>query len=161
MLPPAMAELAERFGARLAERGLEPSEVETAFTPRRLLLLARGLPEREPDREEQLVGPPVAVAFKDGQPTPAALGFARRCGVEPEALERVATDKGEYLAATQRTAGRPTAEVLAELVPEIVSRLSWAKTMRWGTGQGPWVRPVHGVVSLLGGEAVPFRLFGV
>lgn len=161
MLPPAMAELAERFGARLAERGLEPGEVETAFTPRRLLLLARGLPEREPDREEQLVGPPVAVAFKDGQPTPAALGFARRCGVEPEALERIATDKGEYLAATQRTAGRPTAEVLAELVPEIVARLSWAKTMRWGTGQGPWVRPVHGVVSLLGGETVPFRLFGV
>ncbi|HEX2163662.1 MAG TPA: glycine--tRNA ligase subunit beta [Thermoanaerobaculia bacterium] len=161
MLPPAAAELAQRLRERLAERGIEPADVETAFTPRRLVLLARGLPEREPDREERLVGPPVSVAFEDGQPTPAALGFARRTGVAPEALERIATDKGEYLAATQRTAGRPTAEVLAEVVPEVLARLYWAKTMRWGSGHGPWVRPVHGVVSLLDGEPVPFRLFDV
>lgn len=161
MLPPAAAALAEGFRERLAARGIEPRQVETAFTPRRLLLLARGLPGREPDREERLVGPPVSVAFADGRPTQAALGFARRCGIEPEALERVETDKGEYLAATQRTAGRATAEVLAELVPEVLARLHWAKTMRWGTGEGPWVRPVHGVVSLLDGAPVPFRLFGV
>jgi glycyl-tRNA synthetase beta chain len=161
MLPPAVAELAERFRQRLAERGLAPAEVETAFTPRRLVLVARGLPEGEPDREERVVGPPVAVAFRDGQPTPAAVGFARRCGVEPADLERVATDKGEYLAAVQKTAGRPTREILAEVVPEILARLYWAKTMRWGTGEGPWVRPVHGVVSLLDGKLVPFRLFGV
>ncbi|HUO86513.1 MAG TPA: glycine--tRNA ligase subunit beta [Thermoanaerobaculia bacterium] len=161
MLPPAVAELAEKLAGRLAERGLAPGEVETAFTPRRLLLVARGLPEREPDREEQVIGPPVSVAFRDGGPTPAALGFARRCGVAPEALERVATDKGEYLAATQHTAGRPTTEVLAELLPEVVSRLTWAKTMRWGEGEGPWVRPVHGVVALFDGEPVPFRLFGI
>ncbi|HEX6202606.1 MAG TPA: glycine--tRNA ligase subunit beta, partial [Thermoanaerobaculia bacterium] len=85
MLPPATAELTERLRERLAERGLEPAEIESAFTPRRLLVVARGLPEREPDREERVVGPPVAVAFKDGKPTPAALGFARRCGVEPDA----------------------------------------------------------------------------
>ncbi|HEX6201554.1 MAG TPA: glycine--tRNA ligase subunit beta [Thermoanaerobaculia bacterium] len=161
MLPPATAELADRLRERLAERGLEPAEIESAFTPRRLLVVARGLPEREPDREERVVGPPVAVAFKDGKPTPAALGFARRCGVEPDALERVATDKGEYLAATQRTAGRTAAEVLAELVPDVVARLYWPRTMRWGASEGPWVRPVHGVVSLLGGEPVPFRLFDV
>lgn len=161
MLPPAIAELAERLVAELADRGLAAGEVEVAFTPRRLLLIARGLAEREPDREEQLVGPPVSVAFRDGEPTPAALGFARRCGVAPEALERITTDKGEYLAVTQHTTGRPTTEVLAELLPGLIARLSWAKTMRWGEGEGPWVRPVHGVVALFAGEPVRFRLFGV
>ena len=167
MLAPAVAELAARVSADLAARGLEPAAVETAFTPRRLVLVATGLPEREPDREERTVGPPASVAFgADGAPTAAALGFARRCGVEPDALERVATDKGEYLAAVVRVAGRPTAEALAEVVPPALAELSWPRTMRWGAGLGPWVRPVHGIVSLFqsgssGGAVVPFELFGV
>ncbi len=161
MLPPALAELGAAVRERLRERGLEAESLDTAFTPRRLVLLARGLPEHEPDREERVIGPPVAVAFRDGAPTPAAIGFARRCGVEPAELERVETDKGEYLAALQRTAGRPTPEVLASVVPEALGKLYWAKTMRWGRGRGPWVRPVHGVVSLFAGEVVPFALFGV
>jgi glycyl-tRNA synthetase beta chain len=162
MLEPAVAELGELFAARLAARGVEVRELETAYTPRRLVLIARGLPEREPDREEQVVGPPVSVAFdKDGKPTKAAEGFARRLGVEPAELSRVETDKGEYLAAVERTEGRPMTEVLADVVPEVLGRLYWPKTMRWGRGEGPWVRPVHGVVSLYAGEVVAFRLFGV
>jgi len=162
MLAPAVAELAARVTADLAARGLEPAAVETAFTPRRLVLVATGLPEREPDREERTVGPPASVAFDAaGEPTAAALGFARRCGVEPDALERVATDKGEYLAAVLRSAGRPTAEALAEVVPAALAGLAWPRTMRWGAGVGPWVRPVHGIVSVFGGEVVPFELFGV
>ena len=162
MLAPAVAELAERLASGLRERGLEPEEVETGYTPRRLVLAARGVPEREPDREERLIGPPASAAFTaDGAPTAAAQGFARRCGVAPEALERVETDKGEYVAALQRTEGRPTPEILAELVPAALARIAWPKTMRWGAGAGPWVRPVHGIVSLFGGEPVPFELFGV
>ena len=162
MLAPAVAELAERVKSGLTARGLEPAAVETAFTPRRLVLVATGLPEREPDREERTVGPPASVAFDAaGEPTAAALGFARRCGVEPDALERVATDKGEYLAAVLRSAGRPTAEALAEVVPAALAGLAWPRTMRWGAGVGPWVRPVHGIVSVFGGEVVPFELFGV
>ena len=162
MLAPGVAELAEAIASGLRERGLEPEEVETGYTPRRLVLAARGVPEREPDREERVVGPPAAVAFgADGAPTAAAKGFARRCGIEPEALERVETDKGEYVAALQRTEGRPTREILAELVPAALAAIAWPKTMRWGAGTGPWVRPVHGIVSLFGGEPVPFELFGV
>ena len=162
MLAPAVAELAEAVAAGLRERGLEPEEVETGFTPRRLVLAARGVPAREPDREERVVGPPASAAFaSDGSPTAAAQGFARRCGVPPEALERVATDKGEYVAALQRTEGRPTAEILAELVPAALAGIAWPKTMRWGEGSGPWIRPVHGIVSVFGGTPVPFELFGV
>lgn len=162
MLAPAVAELAERVSGELAGRGLEPSEVATAYTPRRLVLRLGGLAPAEPDREERTVGPPVSVAYDDdGAPTKALLGFAKRCGVEPEALEREETDKGEYLAAVVRSEGRPTAEVLAEVVPRALAAIPWPKAMRWGSGTGPWVRPVHGIVSLFAGEVVPFELFGV
>src|SRR5437763_2756424 len=162
MLEPGVRELATRVFEELMARGLGPREVEAGFTPRRLVLVLSGLPEREPDREEQVMGPPVRAAFAaDGSPTPALLGFAKRTGLEPGELARVQTEKGEYLAATRRIAGRDTREVLAEIVPRILAGISWAKTMRWGSGEGPWVRPVHGVVSLLDGEVVPFDLFGV
>jgi glycyl-tRNA synthetase beta chain len=162
MLEPGVRELATRVFEELMARGLGPREVETGYTPRRLLLILNGLPEREPDREEQVMGPPVRAAFAaDGSPTPALTGFARRTGVEPDQLARVQTDKGEYLAATKKTEGRPTREILAEIVPRILAGISWAKTMRWGSGEGPWVRPIHGIVSLLDGEVVPFELFGI
>jgi len=162
MLAAGVREIASRVFEELMARDLGPREIETGFTPRRLLVRMSGVPQREPDREEQVMGPPVRAAYAgDGAPTPALLGFARRCGVEPEQLLRVATEKGEYLAAARRTAGRPAATVLAELVPRILAAISWPKTMRWGAGEGPWVRPVHGLVSLFEGEVVPFELFGV
>ncbi|HEV7786748.1 MAG TPA: glycine--tRNA ligase subunit beta [Thermoanaerobaculia bacterium] len=162
MLEPGVRELATRVFEELMARGIGPREVETGYTPRRLVLILAGLPEGEPDREEQVMGPPVRAAFTaDGQPTPALLGFAKRTGLEPDQLARVQTGKGEYLSATKKIAGRPTREVLAEIVPRILTGISWAKTMRWGSGTGPWVRPVHGVISLLDGEVVPFELFGI
>jgi glycyl-tRNA synthetase beta chain len=162
MLEPGVKELSTRIFEDLMSRGVSPREVETGYTPRRLVLILSGLPEREPDREEQVMGPPARAAFgPGGAPTQAALGFAKRCGVEPDQLERVTTDKGEYLAATKKTAGRPVRDVLAEIVPRVLANISWAKTMRWGSGEGPWVRPVHGIVSLFDGEIVPFELFGI
>jgi glycyl-tRNA synthetase beta chain len=162
MLEPGMRELATRVFEELMARGVGPREVETGYTPRRLVLILGGLPEREPDREEQVMGPPARAAFAaDGSPTPALLGFAKRLGLAPEDLSRVKTDKGEYMAATKKIAGRPTREALAEIVPRVLAGISWAKTMRWGSGEGPWVRPVHGVVSLLDGDVVPFDFFGV
>ncbi len=162
MLEPAVKELATRLFEELVARSLAPREVETGFTPRRLLLVLQGLPEREPDSEERLVGPPVRAAFAaDGSPTPALTGFARRCGVEPEALERISTEKGEYLSYRQKKTGQAMAEVLAEVVPRLLAGLSWPKSMVWGDGHGPWARPVHGLVALLDGEVVPMTLFGV
>jgi glycyl-tRNA synthetase beta chain len=162
MLEPGVKELSTRVFEELMARGIAPSEVETGFTPRRLVLILAGLPERETDREEQVMGPPVRAAFgADGAPTQALLGFAKRTGLEPDQLARVTTDKGEYLAATKKIAGRATRDVLAEIVPRILTGISWAKTMRWGSGEGPWVRPIHGIVSLLDGEVVPFDLFGI
>jgi glycyl-tRNA synthetase beta chain len=162
MLEPGVRELATRVFEELMSRGLGPAEVETGFTPRRLVLVLSGVPERESDREEQVMGPPVRAAYgADGNPTPALLGFAKRCGVAAEELSRVTTDKGEYLAAVKKIEGRATTEVLAEIVPRVLAGISWAKTMRWGSGEGPWVRPVHGIVSLFDGAVVPFELHGI
>ncbi|HEX4953141.1 MAG TPA: glycine--tRNA ligase subunit beta [Thermoanaerobaculia bacterium] len=162
MLEPATRELATRVFEELVARSLAPAEVETGFTPRRLVLVMKGLPAGEPDSEEQVMGPPVAVAYAaDGSATPALAGFAKRLGLAPGDLQRVATERGEYVAAVQRKVGRPTREVLAEILPKILAALPWAKTMVWGQGYGPWVRPVHGLVALLEGEVVPFELFGI
>ena len=162
MLQPAIRELATRLFEELMALNLAPAQMDTGFTPRRLILMLKGLPPRESDRDEELVGPPVRAAFdSEGLPTKAADGFARKCGVEVEALRRVETDKGEYLAVTRKVVGRSVSEVLAELVPPIVEGLSWAKTMRWGVGEGPWVRPIHGVVALCDGEVVACKVFDV
>lgn len=162
MLESATRRLATRIFEDLMGNGVAPEAVETAYTPRRLVLVLRGLPTGEPDREEQMIGPPARVAWDaDGRPTKALEGFARRLGIAPEEMARVTTDKGEYAAITRAVIGRPTREILAEIVPREIAEIPWPKTMRWGEGRGPWVRPVHGVVSLLGGEPVPFELFGI
>ena len=160
MLQPATAELEGAVVEALGKLGLAPKLSESSFTPRRLFLGLKGLPESEPDRVVQEVGPPTRIAFdSEGKPTKAAEGFAKRCGVEAGQLQRLETEKGEYLAADVKHEGRSMSAVLAEVVPEILHRISWAKTMRWGNGTGPWVRPVHGVVAILGEEVVPFRFF--
>lgn len=162
MLQPAIRELATRLFEELMARNLAPEEVLTGFTPRRLVVTLRDVPVKEADSRIEQLGPPTSVSFgDDGEPSAAAIGFAKRCGLEVEELSRVRTEKGEYVAATIEKLGRPTGEILAEISPRILGALSWPKVMRWGVGQGPWVRPVHGVLALFGGELVPFEFMGV
>ncbi len=187
MLPGAVQELGTRLFEELMTRGLSPASLDSAFTPRRLVLILRGLPSKEKDRQEEVLGPPVKNAFDaQGKPTAAVAAFAKKCEVEQGDLRIVeaakgkigrtlrtfaeqlsqpaggsATGGGEYLAATKSIIGRETVALLAELLPKILVALTWQKTMRWGAGTGPWVRPVHGVVALFEGEVVPFELFGV
>ncbi len=125
-------------------------------------MLVDGLPERQPDRTERVSGPPTSVAFaEDGSPTKAAEGFARKVGVGVEELEIDSTPKGDYLAATVTQQGRPTTDILSDLVPATVAKLRFPKMMRWGLGDHLFVRPVHGVVAMLDSDVVPVELFGV
>ncbi|MCU0305933.1 MAG: glycine--tRNA ligase subunit beta [Thermoanaerobaculales bacterium] len=161
-LPGARAALADGLGSALAEAGYAGLEVRVLSTSRRLIVLVDGLPARQADRSERLTGPPVSVAFAaDGRPTKAAEGFARKAGVTVDRLETERTDKGEYLAVTVVRPGRPTAEILAEVVPAVIGAMRFPKMMRWGLGDHLFVRPVHGLVALLDDEVVPIRLFGV
>ncbi len=164
MIPPALKDLERLFRELLAANALAASEVSirTDATPRRLVLRAAGLPARQADSEELLTGPPKAAAFKDGQPTPAALGFARKMGVEVGALEVRATPKGDYLCYRKQVAGRATGHILAEGLPELTLKIYFPKTMYWTGKGGPrFIRPIRWIVALLGDEVVPFEVAGV
>ena len=158
----ARMDLAAGLAAALAEEGLAPQATESYSTPRRLVFVARGVPDRQEDKFQEVLGPPLATAYDaEGKPTGAAEGFARKQKVEVSDLVVVQSPRGATVAARRSLRGRPAADVLAEVVPRIVGGLSFAKTMRWGSGERAFVRPVRGVVALLGGEVVPLELFGV
>src|SRR5579864_4374923 len=114
MIDAASQDLRERVGALLTRERLSGGEISSFETPRRLAFLASGIPAAQDDVIEQVVGPSVNVAYKDGQPTPAAQAFAKKAGVNVADLGKVSTAKGEYLAAKVTKKGRTATEILAE-----------------------------------------------
>ncbi len=160
-LPGTRDQLEKLMAAGLDEAGLDHGTIQTMSTSRRLIALVDGLTASQPDRTERVSGPPRSVAFADdGSPTKAAEGFARKVGLAVDELEIDSTAKGDYLAATVTHEGRPTPEIMAELVPVAVAKLKFPKVMRWGLGVYSFVRPVHGVVALFDDQIVPMNLFG-
>ncbi len=160
-LPPALAELEERARSGLAGLRLSPRELRATGTAKRLVLLADGLPERQADLTREVSGPRADIAFKDGKPTKAAEGFARKNGIAVDALEEVATDKGTFVMARVHEAGRDAREVLAEFLPALAAGLTWPKTMRWDDGGFRFPRPVRWVVSLLDHNPLPLTVGGL
>jgi len=162
MIDAASRELRERVSTLLERERLEPSgAISYLDTPRRLAVLATGLPASQPDLTEQVSGPSAQVAFKDGQPTPAAHAFAKKVGVDVGKLEKVSTPKGEYLAAMVTRKGRSASEILAETLPKEISTLYWPKNMYWRKRGELFVRPVRWLVAMLDEQVVPLELFGV
>lgn len=161
-LEAALGALGERLPALLAELRLAHGAVTVGGTPRRLCVLVTGLAARQTDQESRVVGPPLRAAYDaEGRPTPAALGFARSAGVEPEALETI-EQKGETrLAALKREAGRPAGEVLAEALPALISGLPSARAMRWNASRQAFARPLRWLVALHGPALLPLELAGL
>ncbi len=130
--------------------------------PRRLALLLEGLPDHQPEREETIQGPPSSVAFDaKGEPTAAALGFARKMGLEWDALEVVDTPRGAYLAALRKLPGQPVDRLLASHLPRVIASLSWPKTMYWSPSRFRFIRPLRWFVALWNGEVLEFEFEGV
>jgi glycyl-tRNA synthetase beta chain len=152
MIPGALESLHMLF-----EKAPIPHEtVRLDATPRRLVLRAEGLPERQADTEERVLGP------AQSAPPQAIAGFARKQGARPEDLSLETTPKGTYFSFVKKIAGRPSIDILAESLPEIVSQIYFPKTMYWTGKGGPrFIRPIRWLVALLGGEVVPFTLAGV
>ncbi len=165
MIAGAEAELRRRVvemlvRERLVASGAAPPSRMFA-TPRRLAVLVEGVAERQNDVTEDLLGPAVKVAYKEGVPGPPAAAFARKAGVTMEALETVATPKGEYLRARVMRPGRSAAEVIGAELPKEFAAIYWAKTMYWRAGKPErFVRPVRWMLALLGGEVVPVEFGG-
>ncbi|NJO78976.1 MAG: glycine--tRNA ligase subunit beta [Cyanobacteria bacterium RM1_2_2] len=154
----ALMQWQSRIPASLSEAFLTPDAVELYATPRRLAVLLKGLPTQQPDREEDVKGPAVQAAFKDGKPTKAAEGFARSRGVDLSALEVRSTDKGEFVFVRQKIAGRPTTEILTELVPQWIFGLEGKRFMRWSDGDLRFPRPIRWLVALLDQTVLPITL---
>ncbi|MGA7991301.1 MAG: glycine--tRNA ligase subunit beta, partial [Thermoanaerobaculia bacterium] len=121
-----------------------------------------GVAERQPDTTLEVTGPPASVGFDaEGKPTKAAHGFAKAQGVAVEDLAVVELKKGAYVVARKVVPGLPASEVIAEIVPPLVEKMTFPRMMRWGDGTPLWIRPVHSIVALFDGLVVPMSLFGV
>ena len=161
MIVDAEQELVWRITRLLGYERLTYGSVSPFSTPRRIAVqITRVLPS-QPDLTEQVTGPSAQVAYKDGQPTPAAHAFAKKVGVDVGKLEKVSTPKGEYLAATVTRKGRTAAEILAETLPKEISALYWPKSMYWRKRGEVFVRPVRWLVAMLDEQVVPVELFGI
>ncbi len=144
--------------ASLSEYSLTSEVIEVYGTPRRLAVLIKGLPSQQPDREEEIKGPPASTAYKDGKPTKALEGFVRKQGVELDKIEIRATEKGEFVFVLKSIPGRPTAEILTELVPQWILKLEGKRLMRWGDGDLKFPRPISWLVVLLDDSVLPLQL---
>lgn len=151
--------LTTTFVEGLQRANLQHGAVHAYATPRRLALRIETLSTAQPDRQTERRGPAVQAAFDaEGNPTRAAQGFARSCGTSVDQLERLTTDKGEWLVYKLQEQGKPTTELLPAIAEEALNRLPIPKRMRWGTSEAQFVRPVQWLLFLLGEQVVPCRL---
>ncbi len=155
MQRPALEELERRVLEGLKAAGLPPEGTEAWVTPRRLALSVTGLAESQPDTREERRGP------RADAPEKAIQGFLRGNGLTLDQCETRESDKGTFLFALIERKGRPTAEVLADLLPEVLAAVPWPKSMRWGAGEARWVRPLHSVLCLFAGRVIAFEVAGV
>ena len=161
MLMDAEQDLLWRITRLLGNEKLEYGSVTPFSTPRRIAALVTAVPASQRDTTEQINGPSAKVAYKDGQPTPAAHAFAQKAGIDVSQLETVATPKGDYLSAKISKKGRRASEILAENLPKELAAIYWPKNMYWRKPTERFVRPVRWMVAMLDGEVVPMEFDGV
>ncbi|MHB1023930.1 MAG: glycine--tRNA ligase subunit beta [Acidobacteriaceae bacterium] len=164
MIAGAEAELQRRVLDLLKRERLlaEDAAAQSYSTPRRLAVLVQGVLAKQADLQEELLGPSLKVAFKDGAPTPAAEAFAKKAGVAVSELKTVTNAKGEYIGATVKRVGRAAAEVIAAELPKEIAGLYWAKNMYWRAGKPErFVRPVKWLLALLDSDVVPVQFADV
>ena len=165
-LPPkALSSLMQSFAtsidSQLTDARLEHGEVVPYASPRRLAVLVRDVATAQPNREVEAKGPPVKVAFDDdGNAKPAATAFAKKCGVDVADLQRISTDKGEWLAFTATEKGQAAEALLIPMVEHALAQLPIPRRMRWGASDAEFVRPVHWVVLMLGDNVVDGEIMG-
>ncbi len=156
MIVPALNQLQDMFQSLLDQHSLQGRVTRTDATPRRLVLRAEGLLERQPDSEDLVLGPPKSA----GQG--AAAGFAKKMGTTPDQLGSEPTAKGEYFSFKKRTQGQATAAILARELPALILKIQWPKTMYWnGKGTERFIRPIRWLLALFGNSVVPFEIAGV
>ena len=158
-MPPALAELKQLAETALTEQRISFDEVVTYGTPRRIALVVKNIADKQADLEEEAKGPAVKAAYDaDGNPTKAAIGFARGQGVDVADLYQKELNGGMYVFATKKAVGVPTEEVLPQLLSQLVTGIHFPKPMRWGFTELRYARPIRWIVALYGDAVVPFAI---
>ena len=154
--------LVDNIRQGLDEADLHYSNVEGYATPRRLAVLVENLATSQPDKIVEKRGPALHAAYcSDGSPSKAAEGFAASCGTTFDKLERLKTDKGEWLAYKQNIKGQATEALLPDIIRKSIHALPIAKRMRWGNNENEFVRPVHWAVLMLGDQPIKTDILGL
>jgi glycyl-tRNA synthetase beta chain len=160
---PLLKELSEieKKWVSVLERNALVCEFEFYFTPRRLVLWHREFKSRQDDRVEEFYGAPVEMAIKDGVPTPAALGFAKKCGVEFDQISHAEKGGKEVLYFCRTVEGRPSSEILGEMIEQWIKSLNFGKSMRWGSSHESFIRPIRWINVMMENEVIDIELFDV
>lgn len=152
----ALQQLADHISAQANEARLAIGTIETYTTPRRLAVIVRDVAPRATDMESLVLGPSAKIAFDDdGNPTRAAIGFAKGKGLDADALQRVETPKGTYVGVTVHDKGRNAEELLPQILESAFRAIHWKRSMHWGWADVPFARPVRWIVALLGEDVLP------
>src|SRR5512139_90133 len=158
-IPQALIDLENLVRKEFEANRIDFHGVRTLGTPRRLVLVVESLSEKQRDEETTKVGPSKQAAYDgNGNPTRAAIGFAKGQSVPVEALTVIQTEKGEYVCAVKREPGQPTVGLLPTLLPKVILSIPFQKSMRWADVPIRFARPIHWVLALFGGDVVPFEL---
>lgn len=161
-LDSAVEQLTASVPKMLSGLRLEHGSITVYGTPRRLVVLVESLAPYQPDSQDVIKGPPVERSYAaDGSPTQAAIGFARKNGVDVSALEIREQDGGRYVFAVTRTTGRPSVEILGEALPALIAGIKFDKSMRWNASSVSFSRPLRWFVALFGETLVPFEYAGL
>ena len=157
-MPSILSQVKQLAAEKFAEANIAYEEIRTVGTPRRVALLMKGVAEKQADISSKRKGPSAKIAFgADGKPTPAAMGFARGQKI---AVEDLVVEDG-YVYAYVTSVGAETAGLLSQILPSIITSLSFPKSMHWGSLDFRFVRPIRWIVALFGQDVVPFELAGV
>ena len=158
-IPGALEFMERLFKKSMEDNRIAFKSVRTMGTPRRFVLHAGGLDEKQPDTVVEITGPAKRTAFdENNKPTKAAEGFAKAHGVNVNDLKIVRTEKGEYICARKEIKGRKTKEILREILPAMIMGIRFPKAMRWGSGDIAFARPIHWLVAVFGSDPIPFNI---
>jgi glycyl-tRNA synthetase beta chain len=156
---PALENMQKAMSEKLAEHNLQYETILTAATPRRLAICVRGLVSQQPDRKEEFLGPAKSAAFDaDNNPTKAAAGFARSKGVKIEDLRIIDTPKGEYVMIIRHIKGERTENLLPQILHDLIEKIPFPKSMRWGMGHTSFARPIHWLLALYESRRIELQI---
>ncbi|NLX52099.1 MAG: glycine--tRNA ligase subunit beta [Deltaproteobacteria bacterium] len=155
----AVVDMEDIIRKSLTEKRIAFDGVRCLATPRRLVLAIADVAPRQEDQTIEKLGPARKAAFdENGRPTKAAIGFARGQGLDVSRLETITTEKGEYVGARKTVTGRPTAELLPDILRSFLLAIPFRKSMRWGAHELRFARPIHWLVALYAGRIVPLKI---